>query len=70
MKQLTLKQARDAKRWTQEDLEEASGIDQRAISKIEQGGVDPKNSTVVALEKALGVPRGTLVFPQREALAS
>lgn len=70
---MTLRAARDAKGWTQEQLEAASGIDQRNISKIENGDVvDPRNSTVEALEYALGLRRGTLVFgPEpREAVAS
>jgi ribosome-binding protein aMBF1 (putative translation factor) len=69
---MTLKQARDAKGWTQVELAAKSRIDQAHISKIERGEVcDPKNSTVAALEKALGVRRGTLVFGiQSEALAS
>lgn len=77
-KHLTLKEARDARGWTQERLEaetkkvdaDGSGVDQRAISKIERGAVaDPMNSTVVLLETALGVQRGTLVFGS-EAVAS
>lgn len=68
---LTLKQAREAKGWTQEQLEaetERLGdrVDQRNISKIENGGiVDPRNSTVDMLERALGVKRGTLIFGER-----
>lgn len=77
-KHLTLKEARDAKGWTQEQLEAETqrvdpasrGVNQRAISKIECGDVqDPMNSTVVLLETALGLQRGTLVFG-REAVAS
>lgn len=77
-KHLTLKEARDAKGWTQERLEaetkrvdpDGVGVNQRAISKIERGAVDdPMNSTVVHLENALGVARGTLIFG-REAMAS
>lgn len=77
-KHLTLREARDAKEWTQEQLEaetqridpNGKGVDQRAISKIERGEVeDPMNSTVVLLETALGLQRGTLIFG-REALAS
>lgn len=70
----TLKDARGAKGWTQEELESRSGVDQRHISRIERGDIaDPRNSTVVALEGALGVKRGTLVFgtlQRDEALAS
>jgi transcriptional regulator with XRE-family HTH domain len=59
----TLKQARDAKGWTQEQLAAKSGVDQRVISKIERGAVgDVMNSTAAALEEALGVKRGTLAF--------
>lgn len=66
----TLKQARDEKGWTQEELAEKSGVDQRAISKIERGLVeDPHNSTVKELEQALGLKRGTLIFGE-EAVAS
>lgn len=77
-KHLTLKEARDAKGWSQERLEAATkalderglGVDQRNISKIERGDIeDPMNSTVVLLETALGLQRGTLVFG-REAIAS
>jgi transcriptional regulator with XRE-family HTH domain len=69
-KRLTLHEARAAKDWTQEQLEAASGVDQRNISKIERGEItDPRSSTVEALERALGLRRGTLVFGQRaEAL--
>jgi len=70
-KRTTLRAARIAKGWTQEQLEAASGVDQRNISKIERGEVtDPRTSTVAALEDALGLARGTLIFGQREALAS
>lgn len=70
MKQLTLKQAREAKGWTQVELAAASGIDQRAISKIERGGnTDVMNSTAAALETALGVKRGTIVFTRQERVA-
>jgi transcriptional regulator with XRE-family HTH domain len=77
---MTLKEARDSRNWTQQRLEaetqrvdsDGVGIDQRAISKIERGEVsDPMNSTVVLLEKALGLQRGTLVFGKKaESLAS
>lgn len=78
LKPLTLKDARDYKGWTQQQLEaetkrvdpEGRGVDQRVISKIERGAVgDPMNSTVVLLETALGLKRGTLVFGKRQAAA-
>lgn len=61
-----LREAREAKRWTQERLERESGVTQSTISKIERGEIpDPQSSTVEALEKALGLERGTLVFGQK-----
>lgn len=67
---MTLKEARDKRKWTQAELSRRSGVAQARISYIENGiTADPLDSTVRALEKALGVKRGTLVFG-REALAS
>lgn len=68
----TLREARRARGLTQQQLAKLSGIEQQVISKIERGGVeDPQNRTVKALEEALRVRRGTLVFgSQMEALAS
>lgn len=70
MKHLTLQTARHRKGWTQQALARRSGVQQSAISKLESGVVtDPQKSTVDALEAALGLQRGTLIFG-REALAS
>jgi transcriptional regulator with XRE-family HTH domain len=70
VKHLTLRQARDAKGWTQAQLEEKSGVPQARISQIENGITrNPSNETVKELEIALGVKRGTLVFGE-EAVAS
>lgn len=78
----TLQDARKRLNWSQEQLEAATvklaaerpdfyvPVDQRNISKIENGVIeDPRNSTVLTLEAALSVKRGTLVFGQREAVA-
>jgi ribosome-binding protein aMBF1 (putative translation factor) len=76
MKRLTLREARDKKGWTQEQLEAATErlgnkVDQRNISKMEsEVNTDPKNRTVEVLERALGLKRGTLVFGQRFQAAS
>lgn len=67
---MTLRRARTRLGWTQEQLATASGVQQSAISKLERGEVtDPQKSTADALEDALGLQRGTLVFG-REAIAS
>lgn len=64
-KRLTLLEAREKKGWTQQKLEAESGVNQRNISKIERGEIrDPQNSTAEALERALGVERGTLIFAE------
>lgn len=72
MKQMTLREARMKKGWSQEDLEDATRrlgrlVKQQNISRLENGHVkDPNYSTVIALENALGVPRGTLAFGEME----
>lgn len=60
---MTLRAARGLRGWSQEQLEELSGIAQATISKIERGEVtNPTNDTVAKLEVALKLKRGTLVF--------
>ena len=62
---MTLRAARDWRGWSQERLEELSGVAQATISKIERGDVsNPSNDTVAKLELALRLKRGTLVFGQ------
>lgn len=65
MKHITLREARDQHQppLTQEQLEEASGVNQATISAIETGRItNPANNTVKNLEEALGLERGTLRF--------
>lgn len=60
---VTVKQARKAKGLTQEQLSRLSGVDQRAISKIERGKVaDVMFSTGMALADALGIDPHLLRF--------
>lgn len=68
MKQLTLREARLRRGLTQEQLEEASGVDQAVISKIERGVVaDPASSTVLKLASGLRMDPRALKFGQRES---
>ncbi len=68
VKQMSLRKARERRRWTQEQLENASGVDQGVISRLERGEyANPTNDTVVKLEAALELERGTLIFGQAEA---
>lgn len=70
MDRISLLTARTDKHLTQAELAEKSGVDQSQISRIERGAVtDPANSTVEALENALELERGTLVFGQQSAVA-
>lgn len=65
--QLTLKGAREKKEWTLDQLAERSGVNKSTISRLERGETKPLYDTVTALEEALDLKRGTLIF---EALAS
>lgn len=63
VKHTTLREARRRRGLTQEQLEQASGVQQSVISRIERGDTfDPSWGTVTKLEDALGVRRGSLVF--------
>ena len=62
---MDLKTARDKRDWTMDVLAERSGVSKATISRIEAGDVsNPSNATVTALEVALRLRRGTLVFGQ------
>lgn len=67
--QLHLKAARDRKGWTLDALADKSGVNKSTISRLERGETVPMHGTVTALESALGLKHGTLVFGQREAVA-
>lgn len=63
--QMTLREARKKRAWTPEQLAEHSGVHRATIYRIESGFItNPSNDTVKALEEALRVRRGTLVFGQ------
>jgi transcriptional regulator with XRE-family HTH domain len=64
--QLTLKQARKRRRLTFAKLAAKSGIHKATVARIERGENRPTYDTVVALEVALNLKPGTLVFKQAE----
>jgi transcriptional regulator with XRE-family HTH domain len=65
VKHMTLREARDWRGYTQEELADLAGVDQATVSRIEKGErLNPSNSTVQRLELALRLKRGTLVFGQ------
>jgi transcriptional regulator with XRE-family HTH domain len=50
-----LKEWREEKKLTQEELAEKSGVSERTIRRIETAGVKPSNATVRKLARALGI---------------
>lgn len=71
MERLTLREARQRRGLTQEQLEAASGVRQAVISKIERGAVaDPASSTVLKLARGLRMDPRALRFGQPESIAS
>ena len=67
--QLTLKRAREKRKLTFAQLAAKSGVHKATVARIERGEVEPMHATVNALEDALELKRGTLVFGD-QALAS
>lgn len=51
-----LRELRDAKSMTQQELSNAAGVSQQCISLIERGGMTPSPSTLSRLAQALSVP--------------
>lgn len=63
VKQMTLREARRLRGMTQEQLEDATGVQQAAISKLERGiNANPGYETIRKLEAALKLKPGVLVF--------
>jgi len=60
---MRLREARRLRGMTQEQLEDASGVEQGVISRLERGeSVNPTYETVRKLEAALKLKPGVLVF--------
>jgi transcriptional regulator with XRE-family HTH domain len=58
-----LRTARKRRRLKQEELAERSGVGQSTISRLEKGRIArPSDETIEALESALRLKPGTLVF--------
>ena len=58
--QLTLTEARERRGLTQAALAERAGVNKSTVLRVERGDVMPSHSTVVSLEKALGLRPGQL----------
>lgn len=50
-----IRQAREKKGWTQEELAKKAGIDSNSYAKVERGESKPYGVTLVKIIKALGV---------------
>lgn len=57
-----IKQAREKKGWTQEEVAKKAGIDSNSYAKIERGESKPYGVTLVKIIKALGV-KSTDILP-------
>jgi transcriptional regulator with XRE-family HTH domain len=56
-----LKQAREDRRWTQEDLAHAAGLHATEVGRLERGDREPRLSTMVRLARALKLTAADLV---------
>jgi len=58
-----VKQERQARRWTLDQLAEATGVSRRALVNVEQGAANPSVGTLLRISDALGVGLPALVEP-------
>lgn len=56
-----LREAREAKGWTQEDLAEAAQMNRTTIAKYETGRIEPKSKSLKRLAAALEVDVNVLI---------
>ncbi len=64
---LRVKQQRQSRRWTLDQLAEAAGVSRRMVVNVEQGAANPSVGTLLRLAEALGVGLPVLVEPPRRA---
>ncbi|HET7172950.1 MAG TPA: XRE family transcriptional regulator [Nocardioidaceae bacterium] len=58
-----VRQERQARRWTLDQLAEAAGVSRRMLVNVEQGAANPSVGTLLRLSDALGVGLPSLVEP-------
>jgi transcriptional regulator with XRE-family HTH domain len=58
-----VRQERQSRRWTLDQLAEAAGVSRRALVNVEQGAANPSVGTLLRLSDALGVGLPALVEP-------
>lgn len=62
-----VKQERQSRRWTLDQLAEAAGVSRRMLVNVEQGTANPSVGTLLRISDALGVGLPALVEPPRRA---
>jgi DNA-binding XRE family transcriptional regulator len=58
-----VRQERQSRRWTLDQLAEAAGVSRRALVNVEQGTMNPSVGTLLRISDALGVGLPALVAP-------
>lgn len=58
---LRIREAREARGWTQEQLASALATTQQTVQRWESGAVDPKASVILGISEALGITVSYLV---------
>ena len=64
---LRVRQGRQSRRWTLDQLAEAAGVSRRLVINVEQGAANPSVGTLLRIADALGVGLPALVEPPRTA---
>lgn len=62
-----VRQERQGRRWTLDQLAEAAGVSRRVVINVEQGATNPSIGTLLGLSDALGVGLPALVEPPQAA---
>jgi transcriptional regulator with XRE-family HTH domain len=62
-----VKQERQERRWTLDQLAEAAGVSRRMVVNVEQGAANPSVGTLLRISDALGVGLPALVEPPEPA---
>src|SRR5215203_1677968 len=58
-----IRQERQSRRWTLDQLAEAAGVSRRMVVNVEQGATNPSVGTLLRISDALGVGLPALVAP-------
>lgn len=71
MKQIgaRLKEIREAKGWTQDDLADAAGMNRVTIAKYESGRIEPKSASLSKLAAALEVGTDVLLGTEKDEMS-